>query len=167
MITPNDFILAFFPCTRFVNQSILLFSGENASMQKMSIAQKLEYDLQLHEELHELYSVITKLVLVCERKHLRCIIENPYTPNHYLTRYWALKPQLIDKDRRETGDYYSKPTQYFFINCKPKDNFIFESVNIKPMKKISKGWISKVERSMISPDYANRFLREFVLDEPL
>ena len=165
-ITSNDFILAFFPCTRFEDQSLLLFRGDNCGMKNWSLEQKLEYDLKLHNELHELYSLVTKLVLVCERKHLKLILENPYSTQHYLYRYWALKPQLIDKDRREMGDYYSKPTQYFFINCEPKNNFIFESVYVKRERKIEYTH-NKVKRSMISEDYASRFLREFVLDESL
>lgn len=78
-----------------------------------------------------------------------------------MTRYWALKPALIDKDRSETGDYFEKPTQYFFINREPSNNFVFEGVDIKKKRKIVD--LTTVDRSMISPDYANRFIREFVL----
>lgn len=59
------------------------------------------------------------------------------------------------------GDYYKKPTMYYFINCEPKYNFIFESVDIKKKKLVSLE--NRVERSMISKDYANRFIREFIL----
>lgn len=71
--------------------------------------------------------------------------------------------ELIDYDRRETGDYYKKPTQYWFINCKPKNNFIFEGIDIKNTKRISLV-SNQVERSMISKDYANRFIREYIID---
>ena len=96
------------------------------------------------------------------------IIENPYSTQHYLTNFWPLKPALIDKNRREMGDYYTKPTQYWFINCRPSYNFIFEPQVINE-KKLITGWIedgrtnNKAERSMISKDYANRFIREYVL----
>ena len=73
-------------------------------------------------ELNELYSLITKMVIVCCRKKLPLIIENPYSTQHYLQRYWCLKPKVIDYDRRERGDYYEKPTQYWFVNCEPKQN---------------------------------------------
>lgn len=157
----NDTILAFFPCIRFEAQITMNFRGEQYGSHKWSMERKLEYDLQLHEELHELYTLITKFALVCLRKGLRCIIENPYATQHYLTRYWALKPALIDKDRSETGDYFEKPTQYFFINREPSNNFVFEGVDIKKKRKIVD--LTTVDRSMISPDYANRFIREFVL----
>ena len=110
-----------------------------------------------------MYGLISKMVIVCLRKKLKLIIENPYSKEHYLYRYWCIKPKVIDFDRRERGDYYTKPTQYWFINCEPKNNLIFECIMI-PEKK----WVNnenKVTRSLLSPIYANRFLREFVLEE--
>ena len=156
-----DQILAFFPCVRFEAQIIMGFRCDAYGMDKWPLDKKLEYDLKLHEELHELYTLITKFALVCLHKGIRCIIENPYATQHYLTRYWALKPAFIDKDRSATGDFFEKPTQYFFINREPSNNFVFEGVDIKKKKKIVD--LTTVDRSMISPDYANRFIREFVL----
>lgn len=117
--------------------------------------------MRLHEELHRNYELITKLALIAMRKGLRLIIENPYCTQHYLTKYWALKPSLIDYDRRDRGDCYEKPTQYWFINCKPSNNFIFEAQTQVETKIIAKQ--KTVERSMITKEYANRFIREFVL----
>lgn len=159
----NDQILAFFPCVRFEAQIIMNFRGDQFGSEKWSLERKLEYDLQLHQELHDLYNLITKFALVCLRKHIPCIIENPYATQHYLARYWALKPAMIDTDRREMGDFFKKPTQYFFINREPSNNFVFEAVDIKKTRKIVD--LTTVERSMISSDYANRFIREFVLNE--
>ena len=62
--------------------------------------------MKLHDELHELYELISMLVVIAERKGLKMIIENPYTQPHYLTTYWCIKPSLIDKNRRNDGDYY-------------------------------------------------------------
>ena len=132
-------------------------------MKGWDYVQKLEYNLKLHKELNQFYGLISKLVIVCIRKKLKLIIENPYSTQHYLTRYWCIKPKVIDYDRRERGDYYMKPTQYWFINCEPKNNFIFEAMSMVEQKKVSDE--NKVTRSLLSPIYANRFLREFVLDE--
>ena len=162
-IKSSDQIIAFFPCVRFEAQIIMNFRGDAFGVKDWSIQKKMEYDLKLHTELHQLYCLISKLVIVCDKKNIPLIIENPYSTQHYLTRYWAIKPKLIDTDRRDMGDYYEKPTQYWFINCEPKNNFIFEGVNRKPTKRIEDA--NTVERSMISPDYANRFIREFILDE--
>ena len=160
----DDILMAFFPCVRFENQALLLFRGENSGFKNWSIKQKLEYDLTYHQELARNYELITKLVLICIEKNLKLVIENPYSEQHYLTRYWCLKPKYIDYDRRRTGDYYKKPTQYYFINCEPKHNFIFEGIDIKIKKSII-DTRNQVERSMISKDYANRFIREMILDE--
>lgn len=98
------------------------------------------------------------------------IIENPYTQPHYLTTYWCIKPSLIDKDRTQNGDYYKKPTQYWFINCKPKNNLVFEPLeevqirNIARVKSTDKT-SRKTERSLMHPQYADRFIRQYILDE--
>ena len=119
----------------------------------------------MQQELCELYCEITKLVIVCIRKNLKLIIENPYTTQHYLYRYWSLKAKLIDYDRTERGDWYKKPTQYWFINCEPKNNFILEPKEIHPKKVVQDE--RGAERSLISPQYANRFIREFVIEEQI
>ena len=162
-IEKDDIVMAFFPCIRFENQALLQFRGENSGFKNWSMEQKLEYDLTHHKELARNYELITKLALICYYKNLKLIIENPYSTQHYLTKYWALKPKYIDDDRTKTGDYFKKPTQYWFINCEPKHNFIFEGVDIKIRKTISKVK-NQVQRSMISKDYANRFIREMILD---
>lgn len=163
-IKKEDVILAFFPCTRFEIQILLSFRGDARQQQKWTNEQKLEYDLKLHKELSMLYELITKLSIVCIRKNIPLIIENPYCSQHYLTKYWAIKPKIIDDDRTIRGDYYKKPTQYFFINCEPKDNFIFEAYRVNERKQISNVH-NTTERSMISKDYANRFIREFIIEE--
>lgn len=161
-INKNDQIIAFFPCVRFEVQIIMNFKGKAFGVKNWDLIKKMEYDIKLHEGLHELYLLITKLVIVCTKNKIPLIIENPYSTQHYLTRYWAIEPKIIDINRKDTGDYFEKPTQYWFINCEPKNNFIFEAIDIKKGKKIKD--CGKVERSMISKDYANRFIREYILE---
>ena len=164
----DDIIFAFFPCIRFEAQILLWFRGQAMQQKKWDDVKKLEYDLVLHNELARNYELITKLTLICLKRKLKLVIENPYSEQHYLTRYWSIKPSYIDYDRTQTGDYEMKPTQYWFINCEPKHNFIFEGVDIK--KRIRHNDLFGKEnftvlRSMISKDYANRFIREMILDE--
>lgn len=163
-IKQEDYIIAFFPCIRFEDQIQLHFRGTAVQMKKWSNEQKLEYDLKLHKELSELYELITKLAIVCIRKNLKLIIENPNSPTHYLTKYWAIPSKVIDKDRTLRGDFYEKPTQYWFINCEPTYNMILEAYSWNKKKTISDTH-NKTERSMISKDYANRFIREFILSK--
>lgn len=166
-ITSNDLIMAFFPCTYFECQSQLIFNGNNYSMRNYSDIQKLEISMSRHYSLNRFYSALCKLAIICKKRNLRIIIENPYQPHHYLTYFWCLKPTIIDLDRTLKGDYYKKPTQYWFINIKPKNNLIFEaldyvdicSIAAKPLHGIDK----TTARSMIHPQYANRFIREYIL----
>lgn len=159
----EDLLFAFFPCIRFENQILLAFRGEQRQLMGKSDEEKLMTDLKLHEELHRNYELITKLAIVAKRRNLRLIIENPYSSQHYLTRYWCLKPSLIDYDRTDREDIYKKPTQYWFINCKPSNNFIFEAQPQKEIRRISYESGKSPQRSMIEPEYANRFIREFIL----
>lgn len=166
----KDVVFAFFPCTRFEAKIPLSFRGESTQQKKWSDEQKLLYSMQLHNELHELYEKISQLVIVCIRKNIKLIIENPYTQPHYLSTYWCLKPSLIDKDRTLNGDYYKKPTQYWFINFKPKQNILFEPLECVPIRKIgtvkgTENTSRKTERSLMHPQYADRFIRQYILDE--
>ena len=161
-ISSEDTIIAFFPCVRFEDQIQMAFRGTQFQMKNWSDEQKLENDIKLHRELSDLYETITKLAIVCIRKNIPLIIENPYSTTHYLTKYWAIPSKVIDKDRRTRGDYYQKPTQYWFINCEPKYNMILEPQiwhKTKTVENIS----NKTERSLISKEYANRFIREFII----
>ena len=135
----------------------------------MPLEQKMATDLKLHKELNRNYELITKLVIICLRKNIKLIIENPYSEQHYLTRYWALKPSIIDKDRSLEGDYFKKPTQYYFINFEPEQNVIFEPQLFVPLMTIDNpridGKSKTTSRSMIHPQYANRFIRTYILKE--
>lgn len=175
-IQDGDQIIAFFPCVRFENQIMLSFRGQAKQMKKWSDVQKMEYDMKLLDEVNEMYKLVNKLFIVCIRKNIKLIVENPYSEEHFLRRYWCLLPSVIDRDRRERGDYFKKPTQYWFLNRKPSNNFIFEAmpINSKGIKdpirtmgtelRESLGAkTQKVARSMIHPDYANRFIREFII----
>lgn len=163
-ITQDDVIIAFFPCIRFEDQIQMAFRGTQYQQKKWTDEQKLEYDLKLHKELDLMYETVTKLAIVCIRRKIPLIIENPYSTTHYLTKYWAIPATVIDKDRTLRGDYFKKPTQYWFINCKPKKNVILEPQIWHKMKTIE-NTSNKTERSLISGDYANKFIREFILEK--
>lgn len=166
----DDLIVAFFPCTRFEAKIPLGFRGEMAQQKNWDDLKKLKYSMKLHDELHELYELISMMVCVCIEKGLRIVIENPYTQPHYLTTYWCIKPTLIDRDRSLNGDYYKKPTQYWFVNCEPETNFIFEPIeNVETYvvdgKRNRDDISKKVERSLMHPQYANRFIRQKIIDD--
>lgn len=160
----EDICLAFFPCTRFEDQIQLWYRGENYAQRNWNEEEKIVYAMKLHEELNHNYMLFSKMILICLRKKIKIIIENPISPTHYLKLFFPIKPKIIDKNRHESGDFFKKPTQYWFINIEPKNNFIFEPVLIKN-KKTVENTHNVVERSLISTDYVNRFIREFIIEE--
>ena len=170
-------ILAFFPCVRFENQIMLWFRGQSHSQRDWSMEKKMQFDMDLLDEVSQMYKLVNKLFILCMRKGLRLVMENPYSEEHFLRRYWCYLPAIIDKDRRDNGDYYKKPTQYWFVNCEPKYNLVFEPVTYNaidckdPIRLMNKEHYEKTgaktkkeARSMIHPDYANRFIRQYLID---
>lgn len=177
-IGQDDLIMAFFPCIRFENQVMLQFRGQSYGQRNMTLKEKMKHCMKLQDELTEMYKLVNQLFIICDDKHLRLIMENPYSEEHYLRRYWCLPSSVIDRDRRERGDYYAKPTQFWFFNCEHENNPIFEMQNYNAIEckdairlmsqkdieeKIGEGISKKTARSMIHPEYANRFIREFIL----
>lgn len=174
----NDLIMSFFPCIRFEASILLSFRGQMKSLKKWSKKQKMLNCMKLHDELSDMYDLVNMMFIICIDRGLKMIMENPYSEEHYLRRYWCIPPSVIDKDRRLRGDYYKKPTQYWFVNIEPSNNVIFEALHDNAIgigdavRKISSGSFEAATgiktnqteaRSMIHPDYANRFIREFIL----
>ena len=62
-----DLVFAFFPCTRFEAKIPLGFRGQNPQQKNWSDEQKLTYSMKLHDELHNLYTLICKLFSICLR----------------------------------------------------------------------------------------------------
>jgi len=177
-IDKEDIILAFFPCIRFENQIMLSFRGQAKQMAKWNMKQKMLYDMTLLDEVKRNYDVVNKMFIVCIDRGLQLVMENPYSEEHFLRRYWCYPATIIDKDRRDNGDYYAKPTQFWFCNMEPKNNLVFEAVSYNHIgtgdtlrklnssvypKKWGKLELSKA-RSMIHPEYANRFIRKYLID---
>lgn len=65
------------------------------------------------------------------------------------------------------GDYFVKPTAYWFINCEPTYGCSLQRDKkqkvVMKCKDASKAGICSEERSMISPDYARNFICDFIL----
>lgn len=163
-ITRDDLVMAFFPCTRFENQFQLFLRGEAYQEQNYTDIEKLEYARKLFSESNTNYQIISKLFIVCLRKGFKLIVENPYSAQHFLVRYFPIKSKIQHMDRTLYGDHYKKPTQYWFVNCEPKHNFFLEDISYTgKIKTVSDSTRNPTERSMISPAYANRFIREFIL----
>lgn len=168
-IAEDDLILAFFPCTYFQSYHSSWFLATSPQHKNYTDMQKLEMVHERHEKLHNNYERFCELCMVAIKNKFRLVIENPYTQPHYLTRYFPIKPKLIDNDRSKRGDKMKKPTQFWFIGFEPKNNIVMETEYTKgnhgysDIKTKKDGKSIAVQRSEIHPDYANRFIREFLL----
>ena len=169
-----DLCLAFFPCTRFQAYNCSNFQGKNPGFKSWTMEQKLDYSMQLHEELHRLYMLICKLFHISLRGGWRLIVENPYTQPHYLTMFFPVEPRVIIQDRHAEGDYFKKPTQFFFINCDPEQNVVMTPVqHVDMLRKDTATKIpnvdnirTQVKRSLMHPQFAERFIKTYILDKP-
>lgn len=164
-INKEDLIIAFFPCVRFSKQITMEFLQQPLHYKKKPMVQRLEYAIKLENERCKLWDLLCKLIIIVEKNNLKLIIENPYSSQHYLTRYFFIKPSIIDFDRTERGDYFEKPTQYWFINCEPSynTNALFKEQIICTKKRVLDFASGSKERSEISPQYALQFIEEFIL----
>lgn len=162
-IHDNDLVIAFFPCTYFSDQSQLLSRGDSFGQKTWSEKQKLEYSLEQMNKRNEFFSYICKLCLIAIDKGFKLIIENPYGKVNFLKWFFPIKPKLIIQDRREYGDFFKKPTQFFFINCIPEFKLLPEVDKTKFM-------INRVEdkhgfdRSRISTTFAENFCNQFIFE---
>ena len=114
------------------------------------------------------HSLLYKMIYLSFRLGIRLIIENPATqPNYLVGQQNFLKPTLIDSNRMERGDYFVKPTAYWFFNCKPTYGFSYQNNKkqkiIMNSKQGKEAGVCSEERSLISPDYARNWICDFVI----
>ena len=159
-MTPDDIVFAFFPCTYFCENNVMFFCGTNKNYRGKSKSEVLQLIKEREEKRHTYYTRLIELIKIAEDRHLRLIIENPYSPHHYWRFNLPYHPAIIDMNRQRKGDYYKKPTQYLFINCTPgqKNSLQYD----KPRKFVNKN--TTINRSMISPDYARNFICDNILE---
>ena len=167
-IAKDDLIMAFFPCIYFESMSMLYFSFESLNNQKKKKYERIADAIERLQERNKFHTLLYKLTYVVEKNGLRLIIENPATKPHYLidTQNYP-RPTIIDKNRMLRGDYFKKPTAYWFVNCEPTCGYSIqkdkEQKNILKCKGSDKAGLCSEERSMISPDYARNFICDFIL----
>lgn len=169
-ITCNDLIMAFFPCIEFSGIAQTWFSLTQKDMVNWSYKKRIDYALNKNERRSYMFSLLYKLCGICLDRGLRMILENPWAINTYLKQNVFLKPPtLIDADRTMRGDYYKKPTAYWYWNCEPTYGKSIQQTSkneIKSIiwqKKAPKAGLCSEERSMISPDYARNFICDFII----
>lgn len=168
-ITKDDLIMAFFPCIYFESQKMMYFSNDSLNIKKMPLSEKHQIILQMIDIRNYFYTVLYKMFFVCERMGLRIVLENPATqPNFILfTQNFYVKPTIIDRNRQLRGDYFKKPTAYWFLNCEPTNGHSYqkpkETKTVQKSKEGKSAGICSEERSLISPDYARNLICDFII----
>jgi hypothetical protein len=168
-ISKDDLIIAFFPCIYFTGSvNPCYFTLEkNTNYKCMSMQEKFDQILKRADNRNDFYKLLYKMVANVLFRDLRLIIENPFSALHYLHNNFLKEPTVIDINRQKRGDYFRKPTGYWFFNCV---NTIGESyqkpekyLTVWEAKSASQQGLCSEERSMISPDYARNFICDFII----
>lgn len=115
-ITPDDLIMAFFPCIYFeaLQQTFFTLSALGWPLRR-----KIEYAMDRMDKRSEFHRLLYKLYGLCHERGLRLIIENPFGNPYLIHGQNFPYPTLVDLNRMTRGDYFVKPTAYWFVNCVP------------------------------------------------
>lgn len=198
----GDLIIAFFPCIKFcsVMEQIQHEDFYDASQKKCKNFGTPEYYTRkwatlrrYSQERFYYYDLALKMTAVCQIRGIRMIMENPWHPTNFTNHFWFMRTSVIDKDRTRRGDYFRKPTAYWYVNCKPTHGLSYQPTPQSEIRKITagsgaaktkaelkdkveKGKLDKMyldhksasglcdeDRSMISPNYARNFICDFIL----
>jgi len=159
--------MAFFPCIFFCENNQLYFMGAHRNLEKLSKKEKADTILKRSQDRAYFYELALKMFTVCDIRGIRLIVENPYAGQHFLVGNFPYQATFVDRNRAARGDYFNKPTQYWFINCEPTHGQSFQKA--KMHKKIASGkpgahgGLCSEDRSLISPDYARNFICDFII----
>jgi hypothetical protein len=166
-MTKDDLILAFFPCIYFCATSQMAFSFGYTNYRKLNMKAKTDKILERSVNREHFFKLAVKMISMAEQRGLRLIMENPWSEQTFLKANFVMPPTLVDNNRMLRGDYYVKPTAYWYINCEPTNGKSFqndkEKKTILKSKGASKAGLCSEERSMISTDYARNFICDFIL----
>lgn len=147
-IQKDDLILAFYPCIYFCATSQMAFSLGCTNYRCLSDEEKIEQILNRSANRQEYYDRLIRFAGVCLRKNIRMILENPRSVQTYLKSNFIVAPTFVDTNRMLRGDYFQKPTAYWFFNCEPTHGFSYQ--NDKQQKTIMKA------KGGVRPVYARR-----------
>jgi hypothetical protein len=164
----GDLIMAFFPCIYFTGSTNpCYYTLENNNYKSLTLDEKLDKILERAKNRQYFFELLIKMVGVSLKRNIKLILENPYSEMHFLNHNFFKKPAVFDKNRMLRGDYFVKPTGYWFFNCENTNGFTLqkdkERKTIWACKGGEKAGVCSEERSMIHPDYARNFICDFIL----
>ena len=164
----DDLTMAFFPCIHFCDAKTLFFRGMHIVQKRYPVQKIMRQNIQFARERETFFILLMQLTAIYGERGIRLVIENPYNTSGmtYLENNF-IPPTIVDRNRMLRGDYFVKPTGYWFVNCKPTDGFTEQKDKrqrtIMDMNQAPKAGLCSEERSMISPDYARNFICDFIL----
>ena len=166
--TPGSLVFAFFPCIYFEALQASYYSLQNNNTMKKSFSEKIDIALERIKNREYYYTILFKLLKICNDKKLPLIIENPATQPHYLLHSQNFpKPTFIDYDRSTSGDYFKKPTAYWFfgVKCKYNKTYLSNSLKltVKSCRSSAKPGQCSIARSIMSSEYAYNFICDHLL----
>ena len=147
----------------------MMFKCTHLMMKKWSLEEKMNRNIKAEEDRHYFFTLLLKLVALSDRLNLRLIIENPYNTSRmtYLQNNFP-DPTLIDNNRAKRGDYFVKPTAYWFFNCTNTFGMSYQP-NRHPKIVYKEHGEKQItgqcdeKRSLISSDYARNFICDFII----
>ena len=167
-ISQQDLIVAFFPCIYFETIQMCYYQCSHLNNSHKPFHERIEDAIERLQERTRFHTLLYKLVNVATKRGVRLIIENPATTPSYLigTQNFP-NPTFIDTNRMRRGDFFSKPTAYWFFGCDPTNlesyQYDKQQKTILHSRPAKQAGICSEERSMISPDYARNFICDFIL----
>lgn len=169
-ITKDDLIIAFFPCIYFCAFSQSQMNWNHKNFKNFTIKEKTNYIINRAEKREYFWRTAVKMISLCKQKGLRIVMENPWSEQTFLKSNFLQPPTVIDENRRIRGDFFVKPTAYWFINCENTNGLTCQEPKqmltenkFGSSKPVDGERICSEERSMISPDYARNFICDFIL----
>ena len=167
-MSSNDLIIAFFPCIYFETMSNMYFSLDSLNNAHKQTDERIVDAIDRLEKRTYFHTLLYKLYYLAEHDKIKLVIENPATtPSYLIGTQNFIKPTIIDKNRMTRGDYFKKPTAYWFIGFEPTYGYSYQNDKeqhiVNDMRSAPKAGMCSEERSMISPDYARNFICDFIL----
>ena len=170
-ISKDDIVLAFFPCIKFTEKIFPNSRCQSSQFKAYSTQKKIEFSRKYMSTICKYYTVFCQLYEVALKLGLRMVIENPYPNLHFLNMFFPVDSTVKDYNRAEHGDWYKKPTQYWFINIDIPDELREVRGTAKPLATVKNGNTDVIKgrnyrerRRMISPKYADWFFRTYILE---
>lgn len=155
----NDgIVIAFFPCTYFSKYNKLQKRVDFRNYRNYSLREKFTAINTRNENSFKYLEYFFKLLVIAKEKNLKLVVVNPYDKNSFLYENRPTDPKFIDMDRRDMGDIFIKPTMFFSVNYELGEKPLF-----LPRPGVQKSIYNlkndKIQRSLISPEYAKNFIK--------